>query len=149
MIQKLQNNDIEIARKMQIVFNASYAIEAALLKVDNFPPLQRQIPAYMGTETDFYGFWKNEELAAVVELHLDPKQIHIQSLVVDPNYFRQGIARKLVQFVFDSFSSELYMVETGSDNGPAIALYKRLEFKEVLQYNTEHGIRKVRFEKRG
>jgi ribosomal protein S18 acetylase RimI-like enzyme len=149
MIQKLNNKDIEIARKMQVVFNASYAIEAALLQAENFPPLQRQIPSYMDTETEFYGFWKNEELAAVVELHLAPKQLHIQSLVVDPNYFRQGIAGKLVQYVFDSFPSELYMVETGSANGPAIALYERFGFEEVHQWDTEHGIRKVRFEKKG
>jgi len=149
MIQKLNNKDIEIARKMQVVFHASYAIEAVLLQAENFPPLQRQIPAYIDTETDFFGYWKNEELAAVVELHLTPEQIHIQSLVVDPSYFRQGIGRKLVQYVLDSFSSELFMVETGSANGPAIALYKRFGFEEVLQWDTEHGIRKVRFEKKG
>jgi len=149
MIQKLDNKNIEFARKMKAVFHASYTIEAALLQADNFPPLQRQIPAYMDAETEFFGFWENEELAAVVELHLDPKQIHIQSLVVAPNYFRQGIGRKLVQYVLDSFSSELFMVETGSANQPAIALYESFGFEEVLQWDTEHGIRKVRFEKKG
>jgi len=148
MIQKLNNQDIEIARKMKVVFHASYAIEAVLLQAENFPPLQREIPGYMGTETEFYGFWKDEELAAVVELHFEPSQIHIQSLVVDPNYFRQGIGRKLVQYVFDSFSSEMYMVETGSANGPAIALYESLGFQLVLEWDTEIGIRKVRFEKK-
>lgn len=149
MIKKLDNNNIEIARKMQTVFHASYAIEAQLLQATYFPPLKRQIPEYMDTDTEFFGFWKGEELTAVVELHFDPSQIHIQSLVVDPSYFRQGIARKLVQFVFDSFSSEMYMVETGSANQPAIALYESLGFVEVLQWNTEIGIRKVRFEKNG
>jgi len=148
MIKKLDNKNNEVAKKMKVVFHASYAIEAQLLQAKNFPPLQRQIPEYMDTDTEFFGFWKDEELAAVVELHFDPSQIHIQSLVVDPNYFRQGIARKLVQFVFDSFSSELYMVETGSANQPAIALYESLGFEEVLQWDTEHGIRKVRFEKK-
>lgn len=149
MIEKLNNKNITIAQKMQTVFHASYAIEAKLLQAVNFPPLQRQIPDYMNTETEFFGFWKDKELAAVVELLLDPKQVHIQSLVVDPNYFRQGIGRKLVQFVFDSFSSELYMVETGLANQPAIALYESFGFEEVLQWDTEHGIRKVRFEKKG
>ena len=148
MIQKLNNKDIDIARKMKAVFHASYAIEAQLLQAVNFPPLQRQIPAYMDTETEFFGFWKNGELAAVVELHFSPSQIHIQSLVVDPNYFRQGIGRKLVQYVLDSFSSEIYMVETGLANGPAIALYESFGFEEVLQWVPEHGIRKVRFEKK-
>lgn len=148
MIQKLNNKDLEIARKMQVVFHASYAIEAALLKAEIFPPLQRQIPAYMDTETEFYGFWRDDALAAVIELHFDPTQIHIQSLVVDPNFFRQGIGRKLVQYVFDSFSSEIYMVETGVDNQPAIALYESLGFVQVLEWDTEIGIRKVRFERK-
>ncbi|MEM7086209.1 MAG: GNAT family N-acetyltransferase [Bacteroidota bacterium] len=149
MIEKLDHKNIEIAQKMQPVFHASYAIEAALLQAVNFPPLQRQVTDYMNTDTEFFGFWQNEELAGIIELHFTPKQIHIQSLVVSPDHFRQGIGRKLVQYVFDSFSSELYMVETGSANQPAIALYKNFGFEEVLQWDTEHGIRKVRFEKKG
>jgi ribosomal protein S18 acetylase RimI-like enzyme len=37
-------------------------------------------------------------------------------------------------------------VETGLDNKPAIALYESFGFKEVKQYDTDHGIRKIRFE---
>ena len=39
------------------------------------------------------------------------------------------------------------MVETGFDNEPASLLYKSLGFKEVKQWDTEIGIRKIRFEK--
>ena len=39
------------------------------------------------------------------------------------------------------------MVETGVDNEPVIKLYKKLGFKEVKQWDTDFGIRKVLFEK--
>ena len=148
MIEKLNNKDRSTAEQMKVVFNASYAIEGALLQAVNFPPLQRQLEEYMHTDTEFYGFWVEDHLAAAMELHFDATQIHIQSLVVHPDYFRRGIGKQLVQFVFDSFTTELFMVETGAANGPAIALYEKLGFTEVLQWDTSFGIRKVRFEKK-
>ena len=72
----------------------------------------------------------------------------INSLVVSPTFFRQGIARKLMEFVFHTFDSNLFVVETGLENGPANELYKKFDFKEVKQWNTDHGIRKIKFERR-
>jgi ribosomal protein S18 acetylase RimI-like enzyme len=69
-------------------------------------------------------------------------------LVVHPGFFRQGIARKLMEFIFNTFDSKLFVVETGPENGPAIELYKKFDFKEVKQWNTDHGIRKIKFERR-
>ena len=39
------------------------------------------------------------------------------------------------------------MVETGVENEPAILLYKKFGFKEVKQWDTDHGIRKIRLER--
>ncbi|WP_306424023.1 GNAT family N-acetyltransferase [Patiriisocius marinus] len=73
---------------------------------------------------------------------------HINSLVVDPRFFRQGIAKKMMEFVFETFDSKLFIVETGLENGPATQLYKKFGFKEVKQWDTDHGIRKIKFERR-
>ena len=73
---------------------------------------------------------------------------HIQSLVVYPKYFRNGIGRKLVQFILDNYKAKIFTVETGINNHPAIKLYKNLGFQEQEQWDTNHGVRKVRFEKR-
>ena len=88
----------------------------------------------------------NDNVAAVIELDANKKVVHIQSLVVDPKYFRQGIGRKLVQYVLDKYEVELITVETGVDNLPAISLYKSFGFKEIKQWDTDHGVRKIRFE---
>jgi len=148
MIEKLKNSDLEIAKKIRVVFQASYKIEAKLLSAVNFPPLKRPLEKYLESNTDFYGYSKNKELVAVVEINSTKSDILIRSLVVHPNFFKQGIASALLKFVFDTFKSDLFVVETGLANGPATKLYTKFGFIEVQQWDTDHGIRKVKFEKR-
>lgn len=148
MIEKLQNNDIEVSKKIRSVFQLSYKIEAKLLNATDFPPLKRSLENYVNSETAFFGYLKDKELAGVIEIKHNNNFTHIQSLVVAPSFFRQGIARKLMEFVFNTFDSKLFVVETGLENGPATELYKKFNFKEVKQWNTDHGVRKIKFERR-
>lgn len=148
MIAPLQHTDTTIAQQMRSVFQASYAVEAELLNAVDFPPLQRPLTGYTESTNAFLGYWQNDVLAAVIELDERGTHTHIQSLVVHPQFFRQGIARQLLSFVVDAHAATLLTVETGVDNGPACALYKAFAFEEVRQYDTDHGVRKVRFEKR-
>lgn len=146
MITRLKHKEYETAQQIQVVFQASYAVEAKLLKAVDFPPLKRTINEFINSKTDFYGYWKDDVLAGVIEVRNKEKLTHIQSLVVHPDNFRQGVASQLLQFVFDNYHTETFMVETGVDNYPAIALYQRFGFREVKQWDTDHGIRKIRFE---
>ena len=148
MIEKLKNSDLEIAKKMQLIFQASYKVEAILLNATNFPPLKRTLENYTESNTEFYGYSIKEVLAAVVEIDTNNNYILIRSLVVHPDFFRQGIAGKLLTFVFETFKSNLFVVETGLENGPATELYEKFGFVEVHQWDTNHGIRKIKFEKR-
>jgi len=136
MIEKLQNNDIEVSKKIRSVFQLSYKIEAELLNATDFPPLKRPLINYINSNTEFFGFLNTNSFT------------NIHSLVVHPSFFRQGIAKKLIGFVFKTFDSNLFVVETGLENGPATELYKKFDFKEVKQWNTDHGIRKIKFERR-
>ena len=147
MIQLLKHQDFEVARQIRAVFQVSYAVEADLLQAVDFPPLKRKVPEFLKCETDFYGFSIEGLIAAVIEIKTDMKAIHIQSLVVDPYYFRRGIANKLMDFVLEKYEALLFTVETGVLNIPAIQLYTKLGFVETQQWDTDHGVRKVRFEK--
>jgi ribosomal protein S18 acetylase RimI-like enzyme len=148
MIQRLQNNKIEISKKIRAVFQVSYKVEAKLLKATNFPPLKRPLEDYVISKNMFFGYLKNEELFGVIEIDHNNSYTLIRSLVVDPLFFRQGIARKLMEFTFNNFDSNLFVVETGVENVPASKLYMKFGFIEVNQWNTDHGIRKIKFEKK-
>ena len=146
MIKKLQHNNLKIAANIRSVFQVSYAVEAKLLNAIDFPPLKRPLESFLNSTTEFFGFWKNEELAAVIEINSNKNHVHINSLVVAPKFFRQGIAKKLMEFVLTTYNSNLFTVETGVKNEPATSLYKKFNFKEIKQWETDHGVRKIRFE---
>jgi len=147
MIKLLNQKNLNLAKKIYHVFQRSYAIEAKILKALDFPPLKRTTEDFIQSDTQFYGCYSGQELAAVIELDINEESIHIQSLVVDPAFFRLGIAGKLIEFVFNNFETRYFTVETGVDNMPAVKLYEKYGFAEIKQYDTDHGIRKIRLEK--
>lgn len=148
MIKKLQHKELEIAKRIRTVFQLSYAVESKILNATDFPPLKRSLENYLNSKTAFYGYLENEALAGVIEINQQDRFTHIQSLVVAPKFFRKGIASRLLEYTFDIFGSKLFIVETGLDNSPATELYLKFGFIEVNQWNTDHGVRKIRFEKR-
>ena len=145
MIQKLVHTNLAIATKMRVVFQESYAVEAKLLNAVNFPPLQRPLENYIKSKTTFFGYHIKEIIVGIIEVSTIEKATHINSLVVSPHYFRQGIGRQLMKYVLQDFSSKVFTVETGLKNIPASKLYTSFHFKEVKQWDTDHGVRKIRF----
>ena len=148
MIQRLDHTKKATAVHIHDIFQKSYAIEAKLLNAVNFPPLQRTQGDFLSCQNTFYGFYMDTQLAAVLEIAFRDSAVHIQSLAVLPHYFRMGIANSLISYLFVTYPSPLFTVETGFDNIPATTLYKKLGFVESKQWDTDHGVRKVSFEKR-
>ena len=146
MIQKLDHTNLAIATKMRVVFQESYAVEAKLLNAVNFPPLQRPLENYIKSKTTFFGYHIKEIIVGIIEVSTIEKATHINSLVVSPHFFRQGIGRNLIDYTLQNFSSKIFTVETGLENIPASKLYTSFHFKEVKQWDTDHGVRKIRFE---
>ena len=143
MISKLNNKEKEVSETIYTVFQASYKIEAKLLDAIDFPPLKRSVQNFIDSKTELFGYYSDEILAGVIELKTETDSTHIQSLVVHPNNFRQGIASKLMTFTLENFNSKIITVETGFQNIPAINLYKQFKFIETKKWDTSHGIRKV------
>jgi hypothetical protein len=52
-----------------------------------------------------------------------------------------------MEFILKTFESNRFTVETGLMNMPATKLYKKFNFKEVAQWDTDHGVRKIKFER--
>lgn len=145
MIQTLNHKNQQVAHAIRSVFQASYAIEAKLLNANDFPPLKRTLVEFLDCKNVFYGFYKEKNLAGVVEVKAQVNSTHIQSLVVHPKFFREGIGSALVQFVLDNYNTKTFTVETGLANEPAKDLYYGFHFRKVKEYSTEQGIRKISF----
>ncbi len=148
MIIKINNKENKIAEEIRAIFQVSYTVEAKMLKAVDFPPLQRTVSQFLKSDSEFYAYYLTKNISGVIEIENDEDLTHIQSLVVYPKYFRNGIGSKLVQFILDTYKAKIFTVETGIDNHPAIKLYKSFGFQEQKQWDTNHGVRKVRFEKR-
>ena len=148
MIRKLSNSSFSTSKTIYEVFQASYAVEAKLLNVRDFPPLRRTAEDIRNSGSEFYGFYEGKELAGVVEIGSNTDLTEIQGLVVHPRFFRQGIAKKLVLFVLQSFQSKKYIVETAVENTPACDLYLKLDFKKSKRWNTPDGYHIIRFERK-
>lgn len=147
MIKELDHKNENTSHKIRSLFQASYKVEAALLNATDFPPLKRSLEGFLNSNTRFYGLCVENEIAGIVEVRSELGITEIDSLVVHPSFFRQGVGRQLMQFVLTAYNSDSFIVETGYLNEPATKLYKQLGFKEEAQWETDFGIRKVRFVK--
>jgi ribosomal protein S18 acetylase RimI-like enzyme len=143
MRKKLDNSNENVAHQIFTVFQHSYKIEAQLIGTLHFPPLLRSAKDIENSTTLFYGFSENECLAAVIEVVVEDKHLDINSLTVDPQYFRKGIADKLIGYILDKFDISKATVETAVVNAPAINLYKKHGFVEFKRWTPSHGIEKL------
>lgn len=145
MIIKIDHRSLEISHKIYSIFQSSYAVEAAILQHHDFPPLKRTAEEIQQSQTIFYGYFLNKELSAVMELEIYKDYIHIRSLTVAPEYFRQGIGFELLRFVRDQLNTGLLTVETGHGNKPAVDFYLNFGFKKNKVWMTDVGIEKISF----
>lgn len=143
MIKKIDNANAVIAKNIFSIFQCSYKIEAQLIGTLDFPPLSRSAKDIANCKADFYGFNDNNRLAAIIEIAVEGKRLEINSLTVDPKYFRKGIADKLLHYILTSFDLNEVIVETAVVNTPAINLYKKHGFSEFKRWTPSHGIEKL------
>ncbi len=145
MIRKIDHKSLEISKMIYSIFQSSYAVEAAILQHSDFPPLKRTVDQIQQSQTTFFGFFSAKVMRAVMELEIYKNHIHIRSLTVAPQFFRQGIGYQLLRFVQDQFKVELLTVETGHANTPAVNFYLNFGFIKDKIFMTDVGIEKISF----
>lgn len=143
MFTLLNNAPKHIANDIYDVFQRSYKIEAELLDVVDFPPLSRTANDISKSSTNFLGFYDDKKLAAVLEFDVIAGELDIHSLVVDPDHFRKGIAKKLLCHVLTAYDFDSASVETAAANKPAIKLYEKQGFIAFKTWTPAHGIEKI------
>lgn len=99
------------------------------------PIVPERLAAYLGDATNLMllaqaGDLVVGQVAAVIHRHPDePTELYIDNLGVAPAFHRQGIARRLVEAMFDlgrELGCQVSWVGTEADNTPARRLYEAL-----------------------
>jgi ribosomal protein S18 acetylase RimI-like enzyme len=143
VIELLDHCSEDVAIQIHDVFRRSYRVEAELVGKTAFPPLQRSASHIQAAGGRFLGHRIGSDLAAVIEYSLSESRLSIDSLVVDPRYFRRGLASKILRSLLDRVDWRTANVETAVANQPAIALYEKFGFSESKRWTTKEGIDKV------
>lgn len=121
-----------ISNTILCVQRSAYRLEAKLLGVSRFPPLELTVNDIQQSEAVFLGAKINKQLAGVIGLEpcSEPGQRNIISLAVLPEWHRRGIAKELLTIVLNECTELVITVSTGTKNSQALALYSKFGFVE-------------------
>ncbi|MEK3979601.1 GNAT family N-acetyltransferase [Psychrobacillus sp. FSL K6-2836] len=138
MIQLINHKDEKVAESILSIQLPAYKVEADLIGFDGIPQLLDTIEDIKNSKELFFGKLDGSKLVGFLSYEDTEELIDICRLVVDPNYFRKGIASELIDYLLSIKNSEKnVVVSTGAKNVPAITLYERHNFKKVADIEIE------------
>ncbi|MEC1507498.1 bifunctional GNAT family N-acetyltransferase/GrpB family protein [Bacillus haynesii] len=140
MIQLLNQKDPHTARCIVNVQRPAYEREAEIIQFQGIPQLNETAFDVMDSCETFIGWFEGEELAGIASFIHKAEKLTICRLAVHPVHFRKGIAMALLRYMLIEKEAESFEVTTGAGNEPAKALYQKLGFSEIEQYEPEKGI---------
>ena len=140
----LDHADGCVAREIYGIFQRAYTVEAALIGVRDFPPLQRSVDEIRSSDNVFHGLEIGTYFVAVIETVVDSDGLEIVSMAVDPKHFRQGCGTALLEHILASEDVSSVTVETAEANSPAIGFYCKHGFSQVTTWLSPDGVRLVK-----
>ncbi|WP_026477688.1 GNAT family N-acetyltransferase [Alkaliphilus transvaalensis] len=124
MIYKLNLKDDVTSKSVLELQMASYKIEAEIIGFQELPPLKDTIKSIKESEEIFYGYYINNVLTGIVSFKIMENVLDIHRVAVHPDFFRRGIAEKLINYVEKLENNIVKItVSTGTTNLPAVNLY--------------------------
>lgn len=149
MIKTLDVKNTDIINDILQLQRVSYQVEAQIIGFDRIPPLMDTLSSISKCDETFLGYYlENDLLAGIISYKLEGQVLDIHRLAVHPDFFRKGVAQKLLTHV-ESLKCGFtkIVVSTGLKNEPAINLYLKFGFKRIRTVKMEEGIDIVSFEK--
>lgn len=148
MIEKIPKMTPTLAHQILTVQIASYRVEANLLNYPNLPPLHETVDDILETSEEFLVYHDGDQIVGAVSYEISKETLEIGRLVVHPNHFRRGIARRLLEAVEEIDPNiRRLIVSTGAANIPAITLYQKMGYQLYDRLQLPDGLKLVRLEK--
>lgn len=148
LVTPLEIGDPAVASEVIALQRRSYRVEAELLGSESIPALGESLEELQGSGETFLGAYVGSTLAAFVSWKLDGDVLDLHRLVVDPPFFRRGLGSLLVDAALTAEpAATRAIVQTGRENEPAKALYRRLGFRPVGERQVAPGLVVALFER--
>jgi ribosomal protein S18 acetylase RimI-like enzyme len=119
------------------VLHAAYRVEAALLGVDDFPPLRQGKEQIRKSSDTWIAAVCGNRLAGVISYERTGSVLTITRLAVHPDFFQRGVASSLLEEVLGRPGITRFEVMTGLKNGPAIRCYRKHGFRTAKIWGKE------------
>lgn len=130
----------------------AYRLEAELIGFREIPPLMETRDMLRRSGEDFYGYFgaNGDLMGAVATEEESPGKLTITRMMVNPDFFRQGVASNLLENVFRQHGEmEQFIVSTGKLNVPAVSLYTKYGFVAVGSEEVAPGVELIEFHRSG
>ena len=149
MIKKIDIRNPKLSEEVLSVQIPSYKVEAQLIDFYDIPPLMDSVSALQRCVETFYGCYLDGELSGVISIKAEEGLIDIHRLMVHPQHFRKGIAKRLLDFIESVGEGDVtIIVSTGSRNGPAISFYEKNGFIKTGETKVMEGFSITSFKKK-
>lgn len=142
-------DDAEAAEEVWALQHAAYRVEADLIGVADLPPLQDTVESLRQSQETFIGLRGAEgELLGVIAYEQEQEgRYTICRVMVNPDYFRQGVGSRLLTHLLDAFPGVHWSVTAEARNLPALALYERAGFARTGAFQPAPDITLVQLER--
>ena len=94
---RLDLTDDELAARLLAIQRAAYRVEADLISSDAIPQLHESLDELQAAAETWHGLFVDTTVAGAISHRVVDGVVDIHRLVVDPVFFRRGIARRLVE----------------------------------------------------
>jgi ribosomal protein S18 acetylase RimI-like enzyme len=148
LIQLLDNKNSVAAEQIVKLQKASYKVEAELIGFMQIPPLLELPEDILNSEETYYGYFVEGNLGGIISYTIDKGVLDICKVAVHPDFFKRGIATKLIKLVEQVDGIKSIIVSTGLKNEPAVKLYTSLGFVETHVCEVAQGVHIIHFEKK-
>ena len=143
MIRSLNQKKSATAEQILNLSLQAYRIESDLIGGFDIPPLHETLDEIQTSKSRFYGCYREALLAGVIELDGEA-EVTINRLVVNPQFFKQGVATELLDYA--KRTAGRLSVSTASGNLPAVNLYLKSGFYLVSTRDVPPGLTLSTFE---